>query len=78
MRENRIAIKLIDEILPSSDFRDFRYIVMNEWKVDPSRPFLGKGDLVMTNGKNLLVIEIKSICSKDPKIRLKGLLKVIR
>jgi len=51
---------------------------MNEWRVDPSRPSLGKGDLVLTNGKNLLVIEIKSICSREPKIRLKGLLKVIR
>jgi len=62
-RENRIAIKLVDEILPCSDFSDFRFIVMNEWIVHPNRPLLGKGDLVMTNGKNLLVIEIKSICS---------------
>lgn len=34
---------------------------MNEWVVDSRRPHLGKGDIVLTNGKNILVVEIKRV-----------------
>lgn len=51
---------------------------MNEWIVDKERSFLGKGDLVLTNGKNLLVVEIKAIRTSVLEERLKYLLKVIR
>lgn len=61
INENRVALHFYNKILPNSGFGDFKYIALNEWMVDKERPLLGKGDLVLTNGKNLLVVEIKVI-----------------
>lgn len=46
---------------PESGFSDFQYIILNEWWVNPIRHSLGKGDLVLTNGKNILVVEVKRV-----------------
>ncbi|KAL4456311.1 hypothetical protein ABPG74_014272 [Tetrahymena malaccensis] len=77
--ENKLAIEMYKTLLShDSGFSDFKYIILNEWIVNPKKPWKGKGDLVFTNGKNILVVEVKRIKSSNKYIKLQQLTKVIR
>ncbi|EAR96262.1 hypothetical protein TTHERM_00188310 (macronuclear) [Tetrahymena thermophila SB210] len=77
--ENELAIEMYKTLLShDSGFSDFKYIILNEWWVNPNKPWLGKGDLAFTNGKNILVVEVKRIKGSTKQLKLQKLTKVIR
>ncbi|KAL4504323.1 hypothetical protein ABPG72_009769 [Tetrahymena utriculariae] len=77
--ENELAIEMYKTLLShDSGFSDFKYIILNEWQVNPEKPWLGKGDLAFTNGKNILVVEVKRIKGYTKQLKLQKLTKVIR
>lgn len=71
--------RLVLEVIPCSRYFRFSYILFHEWIVDSHYMHMGKGDLVLTDGIDILVLEVKTVNLNDRhKVMTERLEKVIR
>jgi hypothetical protein len=51
---------LLEEIIPrSKEYKNFEFVLKNEWLVDENDIYKGKGDLILSDGAEIILVELK-------------------